>query len=67
MTGIGWQNDNLEFMKKQTLGLIRHGLTFGGGYLVAQDWISSDVMIEVVGAIMTIVGAVWSVTAPEKK
>jgi len=47
-------------MKNKTLGLIRHALTFGGGYLVAQDFISTDIMVEVVGAIMTIFGAAWS-------
>ena len=54
-------------MKKETLGIIRHLLTFGGGYLVAQHWIDPALMPELVGAIMTIIGAIWSITSPEKK
>ena len=59
------QPNNL--MKKETLGIIRHLLTFGGGYLVAQNWIDPALLPELVGAIMTIIGAVWSITSPEKK
>jgi len=54
-------------MKPKTLGLIRHILTFGGGYLVAQDWIDAELMPELIGAIMTIIGAAWSIKSPEKK
>jgi len=54
-------------MKKQILGIIRHLLTFGGGYLVAQDWLDAELMPELIGAIMTIIGGVWSMKAPEKK
>ena len=52
-------------MKPKTLGIIRHLLTFGGGYLVAQDWIDSALLPELVGAIMTIIGGIWSIV--EKK
>ena len=54
-------------MKKQILGIIRHLLTFGGGCLVAQDWLDAELMPELIGAIMTIIGGVWSMKAPEKK
>lgn len=54
-------------MKKQILGIIRHLLTFGGGYLVAQDWLDAELMPELIGAIMTIIGAAWSMKSPEKK
>lgn len=48
-------------------GLIRHILTFGGGYLVAKGWVDEKTMLEVVGAAITIFGAVWSWYAPEKR
>ena len=54
-------------MKKQILGIIRHGLTFGGGFLVAQDWLPAELLPELIAGIMTIVGVIWSVKSPEKK
>ena len=53
--------------KEKILGIIRHILTFGGGYLVGIDLIDGSTMDSTVGAIMTIVGTVWSAASPEKK
>lgn len=53
--------------KEQILGFVRHVLTFGGGYLVAKGVIPESLLGEAVGAIMTLVGVVWSAKAPEKK
>lgn len=52
--------------KEKLLGIIRHVLTFGGGYIVAKGWFDEATMNAVVGAAVTIIGAVWSVMAPEK-
>ena len=52
---------------KQWLGLIRHLLTAVGGYLVAKGWIDESTVSELVGAVLTIIGTVWSARAPEKK
>ena len=49
--------------KEKTLGIVRHVLTFGGGYAVAKGIIDEGTMIELVGAIITIAGAIWSVAA----
>lgn len=49
------------------LGLVRHLLTFGGGWVVAQGWVDEATMTEAVGAVMTLAGIVWSAMAPEKK
>ena len=47
--------------KEQVLGIIRHTLTFVGGILIMKG-IASDASIqEAIGAIVTVVGAVWSV------
>lgn len=46
---------------EQLLGIVRHVLTFGGGYLVAKGIVDEATMLNVVGAAVTILGAVWSV------
>lgn len=53
--------------KAQVLGLLRHVLTFGGGYLVSKQLIPDVVLQEAIGAVITLVGIVWSVMTPEKK
>ena len=45
----------------KTLGIVRHLLTFGGGFVVAKGWLPESALPEIVGAVMTIIGAVWSV------
>lgn len=46
-------------MKHTILSVIRHGLTFGGGYLAAKGYVSSDTATAIVPAIVTAVGVVW--------
>lgn len=53
--------------KAQILGLVRHILTFAGGYVVARGYGDEATITEVVGGVMTIVGGVWSLVSPEKK
>jgi hypothetical protein len=47
-------------------GIIRHALTFGGGFLVAKGIVPEGMLEEAVGALMTIIGIIWSYKAPEK-
>ena len=47
--------------KEQVLGLVRHVLTFVGGILVAKGLASQAESIELVGALMTAIGGVWSI------
>ena len=42
------------------LGVIRHILTFLGGFAIAKGYISADTLPGLVGAVITIVGVVWS-------
>jgi hypothetical protein len=49
--------------KEQLLGVIRHGLTFLGGLLVTKGLLDEGILQEVLGAVMTLVGSVWSVVA----
>jgi len=49
--------------EKQLLGIIRDILTFGGGVLMAKGVVSEGMASDVVGAIMTLIGAIWSVAS----
>ena len=39
--------------------ILRHILTFGGGFIVAKGWISAEALPGIVGAVLTIGGVVW--------
>jgi len=45
----------------QILGIVRHGLTFVGGILIAKGLISESVSQEIIGLAITLVGSIWSV------
>ena len=47
--------------KNQILGIIRHILTFFSGFIVARGYISEEIALEVVGALMTLAGMAWSI------
>ena len=47
--------------KEQVLGLIRHTLTFVGGILIAKGLVSETTSTEIIGAVVTLIGSVWSV------
>lgn len=54
--------------KEVILGVIRHLLTASGGFVVAKGLVDDAATWEpIVGAIVTVVGFVWSAFAPEKK
>jgi len=53
-------------MKDQTLGLIRHALTFVGGIIVAKGLVDDALFQEILGGIMTLAGAAWSVASKKK-
>jgi hypothetical protein len=50
-------------MNEQLKGLIRHVLTFVGGIAVAKGIFDESSVSEVIGAVMTIVGTVWSIAS----
>ncbi len=54
-------------MRSRILGLLRHALTFGGGYMISQGWLDADQVASLAGAAIAIIGALWSVRAPEKQ
>jgi hypothetical protein len=45
---------------EQISSIVRHVLTFGGGFAVAKGWVSEETMLALVGAIITIGGAIWA-------
>jgi len=47
--------------KEQVLGVLRHSLTFIGGILMAKGLIDETQFLELSGALITLVGGVWSV------
>lgn len=47
--------------KEQTLGIIRHALTFIGGILVLKGWIDEGLVEEIMGGIITLIGTIWSI------
>ena len=49
-----------EQLKPILAGLVRHGLTTAGGYLVASGVIQSSQVSDLVGAGMVLAGIAWS-------
>jgi hypothetical protein len=47
--------------KEQILGLVRHVLTFVGGYFISKGLLDDATSTEIIGATITLVGSVWSV------
>jgi len=50
-------------MQEKVLGVLRHILTFAGGFVVAKGWIDESSVQEIVGALATLVGSIWSVAS----
>ena len=47
--------------KDQGLGIMRHLLTFVGGILVMKGVVDEATFTEISGALLTVVGGIWSV------
>lgn len=52
--------------KEQTLGIVRHALTFGGGLLIARGYGDPQLVTELVGGLVSIIGAFWSIKSKRK-
>ena len=53
-------------MSSQLLSLIRTVLKFGGGVLVGKGLIDEGTMLEIVGVLMTVIGAIASFTSKDR-
>jgi len=55
-------------MNKETvLGIVRHVLTFGGGFLVTKGVADAGEVTELVGALAAVIGVVWSILSKRSK
>lgn len=52
--------------KEEILGLIRHALTFAGGFAVSADLLDNSSLDVVVGSIVSLLTAAWSVVEKVK-
>jgi hypothetical protein len=53
-------------MNQQIKGVIRHGLTFGAGVLVAGGWIDEGAANELIGSLGCVIVTVWSVVSKKQ-
>jgi hypothetical protein len=53
-------------MNEITKSLLRHGLTTAGGTLVSKGMITTDDLSTSVGAVLTLIGVIWSIFSKKK-
>lgn len=56
----------MKLTKEQILGIVRHGLTFIGGILIAKGLVDESTVTEIVGGIITLAGTIWSIIEKNK-
>jgi len=56
----------MKLTQTQILGIVRHILTFGGGILVAKGLLDEGMVAEISGAVITLIGAIWSIVEKNK-
>lgn len=56
----------MKLTQEQVLGIVRHILTFGGGILVTKGLLDNGMLSEISGAVITLIGAVWSIVEKNK-
>ena len=56
----------MKLTQQQVLGIIRHILTFGGGILVTKGLLDEGMVSEISGAVITLIGAIWSIVEKNK-
>jgi hypothetical protein len=53
----------MKLTKEQVLGIVRHVLTFAGGFVVAKGVADEATVATIIGSVCTLVGAIWSIVA----
>jgi hypothetical protein len=53
--------------KDQILGVVRHALTFIGGFLVVKGYLDEGLLNEVIGGVIALAGTIWSIIDKNKK
>lgn len=54
-------------MNPKLMGQLRHALTALGGVAVAYGVMDEETLAQIVGAVVTLVGFIWSWMSPEKQ
>ena len=52
--------------KESILGIVRHFLTFGGGFMMQNGMASNDEVTTGVSAAVTLIGVIWSIMSKKK-
>ena len=60
------QKEKESKVNETVAGLVRHALTALGGVLVAKGYLEAGMVEEIAGAVVTLVGVVWSVVAKRR-
>ena len=53
----------MKLTREQVMGIIRHTLTFVGGIVVAKGLVDESTATEIIGSVLTLTGAIWSIVA----
>lgn len=53
--------------KESILGIVRHILTFGGGFMTQNGLASQDDVTTGISAVVTLIGVVWSILNKKQK
>ena len=56
----------MKLTQEQILGIVRHTLTFVGGIVIARGLADETVVTEIIGGVVTLVGAIWSIIDKNK-
>jgi hypothetical protein len=56
----------MKLTKEQILGIVRHTLTFIGGIVIARGLVDETLVTEVIGGVLTLTGAIWSIIDKNK-
>ena len=57
----------MKLTKEQFLGIVRHSLTFIGGFLVMRGLVDDTLLNELVGVVISLAGTIWSIVEKNKQ
>lgn len=61
------KGESMKLSKEQILGIVRHILTFAGGIVVMKGLTDETTVTEIVGGVITLTGAIWSIVEKNGK
>ena len=53
--------------QERVLGIIRHTMTFAGGFLIMKGYGDEALIQELTGATLTLIGGIWSIVSKTKR